>query len=230
MHLILLYDEYLYIRTMPLKSYKNKIAPFTLLIILCMFLFSFKKEASCSSFSYVGGNDTTDNYLLLKAHVRKSPKAIDIDKKEENIWLDSALITIYYNKIPYSEILTSKKGKCSFKLSLNKTYLIEVSKEGFVSKSFEVNTKVPTGQNEIYSFDFDIDIFEKVKGLDVSVLEKPIAKVAYNFLDERFAYDVGFTSKINAELKKMYRNYYILKQEQTDSIAKASSQLKRKSN
>ena len=93
-----------------------------------------------------------------------------------------------------------------------------------------MNTKVPFGQNEVYSFDFDIDIFEKVNGLDASVLEKPIAKVAYNIIDERFAYDISFTNKINSELKKMYRNYYLLQKEQLDSIAKTKTTIKGKSN
>jgi hypothetical protein len=201
-----------------------------LFILGGLFIFGFQADISHPYDASGGGNDTTDNYLSLKAHVRKSPKTTNPESKEENIWLDSALITIYLNKIPYSEFWTTKKGKSTFKLSLNKNYLIEISKKGFVSKSFEVNTKVPIGQNEVYSFDFDIDIFEKVNGLDASVLEKPIAKVAYNIVDERFAYDISFTNKINSELKKMYRNYYLLQKEQLDSIAKTKTTIKGKSN
>ncbi len=215
---------------MKTKRFKKSIVQITLVVLGCLFFLAFKPEHSHPLIKYVGMNDTTENYLLLKAHVRKSPKTTTPDAKEENVWLDSALITIYLNKIRYSEFWTSKKGKSTFKLPLNKIYLIEISKKGFVSKSFEVNTKVPFGQNEVYSFDFDIDIFEKVNGLDASVLEKPIAKVAYNIIDERFAYDISFTNKINSELKKMYRNYYLLQKQESDSIAKTKTDIKGKVN
>lgn len=190
--------------------------------LLLLVLSAFIPESTSSGLhpAYVQSNDTLENYLVLKAHVRKSPRVINESDKEDSQWLDSALITILQNGIPYSEIWTNKRGKCSFKLALNKVYQIEVSKEGFVTKIIEVNTKV-RDRHDYYSFDFDIDIFEKVKGLDVSVLEKPIARVSYNYLDERFGYDVSYTSKINAELKKMYKSYYQLQKMMADSIQKA---------
>jgi len=215
---------------MKTMRYKKTIVQVALFILGGLFFIGFQADNSHPSIKYFGVNDSTQQYLLLKGHVRKSPKTTTPDAKEENVWLDSALIKIYLNNILYSEFWTTKKGKSSFKLALNKIYLIELSKKGFVSKSFEVNTKVPNGENKAYSFDFDIDIFEAVIGLDASVLEKPIAKVAYSIIDERFAYDISFTNKINSELKKMYRNYYLLQKEQLDSISKTKTTIKGKSN
>lgn len=155
-----------------------------------------------------------EQYLEMKGNVKQSKGTI----KEEAKMLDSALVTIYSGSIPYSEIWTSKKGKCSFKLPLDKTFQIEVSKKGYVTKFFEVNTKVPNDKKSAFGFYFDIDIFEEVKGLDVNVLKKPIAKVAYNIITEQFAYDVSYTSRINFELKKMYKNYYMLQAMEKDTI------------
>jgi hypothetical protein len=161
-------------------------------------------------------SDTTkkEYYLEMKGNVRKSK----ISDKEESKSLDSALITIYMNDIPFSETWTNKKGKCSFKLPLAKQFKIEVSKEGYVSKLFEVDTKVPSDKRDEYSFSFDIDIFEEIKNLDVSVLKKPIAKVSYNIIMEQFAYDINYTSRINLELKKMYKNYYLLQKMENDTL------------
>jgi hypothetical protein len=53
--------------------------------------------------------------------------------------------------------------------------------------------------------------------LDVAVLQKPIAKVSYNIIMEQFAYDVNYTSRINFDLKKMYKNYYMLQKIEADS-------------
>lgn len=178
------------------------------------------KAEDISSMEQITNDDTVkvksndkEFYLEMKGNVRIQKG----DSKEELKPLDSAIITIYKGEIPTSEIMTNKKGKCVFKLSLDKVYRIEVSKHGFVTKSFEVNTKVPNEKKAAYSFNFDIDIFEEVKGLDVSVLQKPIAKVAYNLLQEQFAYDVSYTNRINLELKKMYKNYYELEKALKDT-------------
>jgi len=166
-------------------------------------------------------NDTIhskDYYLELKAFVRQL-KGDEKDQSTDVKPLDSALITIYSGDIPYSEIWTNKKGKCTFRLPMDKNFKIEITKAGFVTKSVIVSTKVPAEKRDIFSFGFDVDIFEEVKGLDVSVLKNPIAKVAYNVQMSGFAYDVTYTTRINADLKKMYKNYYRLQKQAADSAA-----------
>ena len=158
-------------------------------------------------------SQTPGFYVEMKGNVRSS-KA---NEKDEGKMLDSALVTIYSGNVPYSELWTNKKGKCMFKLPLDKLFRIEVSKTGYVTKFFEVNTKVPADKKDAFSFNFDIDIFAEVKNLDVSVLQKPIAKVAYDVITEQFVYDVSYTSRINFELKKLYKNYYQLKKLEADT-------------
>jgi hypothetical protein len=126
-------------------------------------------------------------------------------------------VTIFNGEIPYSEIWTNKKGKCSFKLPLDKNIKIQVSKKGFVTKSIAVNTKIPAQQKDIFSFNCDVDIFEEIKDLDVTVLNAPIARITYSPSLNAFQYDVAYTNKVNVELKKMYKKYYHLKELQLDS-------------
>lgn len=193
------------------------------LLVLCLCVHSGamaqQKPAYTVKKPVVDSGKVKDQYLEMRGNVRQSKGS----EKEEAQILDSALVTIYIGEIPYSEIWTTKKGKCSFKLPLDKTCKIEVSKNGYVTKFFEVSTKVPNDKKGVFVFSFDIDIFEEVKGLDVNVLKKPIAKVAYNFTDENFAYDIGYTSRINFELKKMYKNYYMLQAVDRDSILNPTS-------
>jgi hypothetical protein len=154
-------------------------------------------------------------YLEMKGIVHESKGML----KEDAHPLDSALITIYQGEVPYSEFWTNKKGKCSFKLPLDKNFKIEVSKKGYVTKFFEVNSKVPFEKRNTFTFIFDIDIFEEIKGLDVAALSKPIAKVSYNLISEQFVYDVNYTSRINFDLKKLYKNYYMLQKIEADSVS-----------
>lgn len=157
-----------------------------------------------------------DFYLELRGNVRHL-KGTENEKPNEIKPLDSTLITIYNGDVPYSELWTNKKGKCSFRLPLDKSFKIEVSKPGFVTKHIAVNTRVPFDNKGTYTFTFDVELFEVVKGLDVSVLNNPIAKVSYRVSEECFAYDVAYTSRINADLKKMYKNYYRLQALGADS-------------
>lgn len=153
---------------------------------------------------------TKKQYLELKGMIKQSKT----NPKGKEDMLDSAQITVYEyvgnakNKI-YS-FYSNSKGKCEIKLPLDKRYVLEVSKEGYVSKNFEINTKVPDKEKAAFVFPFTIDIFEKVDGLDVSVLSKPIAKVNYSFTYDQFDYDYTYTERVNSELKRLYSDYYYL--------------------
>ena len=160
-----------------------------------------------------------DYYLELRATVRQSKGE---DKEAESKPLDSVLITIYNGDIPMTETWTNKKGKCTFKLPLDKNLKIQISKKGFVTKSIAVNTKVPAANKDVFSFSCDVDIFEEIVGLDVTVLNSPIAKITYSPSLESFQYDVSYTNKVNVELKKMYKKYYKLQEMQNDTAAKDS--------
>ncbi len=200
-----------------MKANFHKLIPFFALAILFVCVSHRGVQTGVSPARNCVGDTIRDQYLELKGNVRQS-KGIE-KENEKPLPVDSALITIYCGDIPWSELFTNKKGKCSFRLPLDKKFRVEVSKKGFVTKSVEVNTKIPYDNKGSYSFTFDIDIFEEVKGLDVTVLKKPVAKVSYNLIHEGFQYDAAFTNRINAELKKMYKNYYALQKEAADSIA-----------
>ena len=167
----------------------------------------------------IDSTKSKDYYLELRATVRQSKGE---EKNAESKLLDSVLITIYNGDIPYSEIWTNKKGKSTFKLPLDKNIKIQISKKGFVTKFIALNTKVPTAKRDAFSFSCDVDIFEEIDGLDVTILNSPIARITYSPSFESFQYDVSYTNKVNVELKKMYKKYYKLHEMQTDSIAKDS--------
>ncbi len=162
-----------------------------------------------------------DAYLELRATIRQSKGD---EKDAESKVLDSVLLTIYNGEIPYSEIWTNKKGKCSFKLALDKNIKIEVSKKGFVTKFIAINTKVPSANKDAFNFNCDVDIFEEVEGLDVTILKSPIARITYSPSLEAFQYDESYTNRVNIELKKMYKKYYKLKEMQNAINSKDSTE------
>lgn len=191
---------------------------FIMTIILYVALTSATYPKYVGSKLHGTGKDTTaltDIYLEFKGTVKKSK----VNELDESLPLDSTLITISVNNIIYSQVWTNKKGKVIFRIPLEGNYKISVSKKGYVSKFFEVNARVPTTKKKAFTFVFDIDIFEEIEGIDVSVLRKPIAKVAYNVINDQFEYDSNYTSRINFDLKKMYMNYYMVQKTEADSLA-----------
>ncbi len=194
------------IRIIPVM--RNVIPYIVCLFIIPLFSNAYSNSTANKPIPVLSTEDTINYYLEINGSIRQM-KNVTGDSGD-NPWLDSAVVTVYMNNAVYFKDLTSKRGKCSFKLSLNRQYTIELSKQGFVSKRFEINTKIPSDKKDVFDFDFDMDIFEKVEGLDVSVLDKPIAKVIYDAPNNQFVYDVNYTTRINSDLKLMYRNYYLL--------------------
>ncbi|MBN8702724.1 MAG: hypothetical protein J0M08_06650 [Bacteroidetes bacterium] len=152
-------------------------------------------------------------YIELDGIVKKT-KTFD---KAGNENLDSSKICVYNeSKKLVAVFYTNKKGKCKFRLPLNKKFTIEIGKKGFVSKLIEVNTKVPPERKIGYGFPFEISIFEELKELDTSILQKPIAKISFSMSQNQFAYDYMNTDYINNELRRQYKEYYFLREVDAD--------------
>ena len=166
------------------------------------------------------------NYLELRGKVYKSEgQQRDDDKKG----LDSAEIRVT-NEMNHEVLfgLTDSKGRLAFRLPLGRKFTINISKKGFVKKMIFVDTHVPQEARKVFVFTFDIDIFEKIEGLDVSVLNQPVAKVTFKALDKTFSYDAAYTNKVNSGLQKMYREYYALKRKEKAAADSAAGKPKAK--
>jgi hypothetical protein len=186
-----------------------------LLIITTAFYSSTISCAAENKHTFTSATEDTINYYLeVNGSVRHRLLKNAMANSGDNPWLDSAVVTVYMNNAVYTTNLTTKRGKCTFRLPLDRQYLVEISKPGFITKRFEINTKVPGDKKDAFDFDFDMDIFEKVEGLDVSVLDKPIAKVMFDPPNNQFMYDAAYTHRINSDIQLLYRNYYILSKKQ----------------
>ena len=86
---------------------------------------------------------------------------------------------------------------------IQKLYIIKISKQGFVTKIITVDAHLPKSKETgNYYFEFALELFENIEGLDVSMLKNPIAKVFFNTFTKKFDYDFNYTAKINNDLKK----------------------------
>ena len=130
-------------------------------------------------------------------------------------------ITVFVDSVQYLTTTSNRSGKCKFTLPLNDKYVIVFSQKGYVTKKIVVYTKVPSSRMDLYKFHFTIDLFEEIKELDVSALEKPVAVVTYNNFMNQFNYDFNYTVSINEVIQKMYNDYYNLKKLDQDKKSEA---------
>lgn len=160
------------------------------------------------------------SFLALQGMVRLSKG----DAKAENPSLDSAQVTVQNERESKVLVgLTDKKGRMAFRLPLNRIFTVHITKNGFVEKKIIVDTHVAADPEKSFNFTFDVDIFPKVKGLDVSVLNQPIAKINYRPYTKEFIYDASYTNKVNMQLSKMYRDYFALEKAEADSLSRVSN-------
>jgi hypothetical protein len=149
-------------------------------------------------------------YLEMHGVIKQ---AIEFEKADKNL-IDSAKITIYNsNKKPIEHVYSNKNGVCFFKLPLNNSYTIEISKNGFIPKILNVDTRINETTLKRYHLFFDTEMFEAISELNVSILNNSIADIKYNSKIKNFDYNYEYANDINEKIKKLYYEYYNYKKD-----------------
>ncbi len=130
-----------------------------------------------------------------------------VKSQEDKKKIVGAKINVYRNGSKVETVTTDAKGK--FKISLNPDgmYKLEFSNSGYVTKRLEINTKnVPPADGEGgFEFPMEMVLFPELEGLDVSILNKPIAKLYYNPKSFIFDFDKDYTNSIKAEIERLQK-------------------------
>ncbi|MBK9800081.1 MAG: carboxypeptidase regulatory-like domain-containing protein [Bacteroidetes bacterium] len=147
--------------------------------------------------------------LEIDAQVTKKGKA-----------LEGAVVSLMKNGEQVEQMRTGTNGKFSFKLEADGDYKIVASKPGHVSKYIEINTNgVPGDESKDGDFaysGFQIELFEQIKDLDVTVLDKPAAKIAFDANKVQFDYDKAYTKSIQKEIEQLEKDLVVKQKEQED--------------
>lgn len=112
--------------------------------------------------------------------------------KEGTKPLSDVKVTLMKNGAVVRHVSTNASGKFNFTFEPNANYLIVATRDGYVSKSVSFATKVPADAGPTWDFDFIIDLFKDMPGLDKAVFRNPVAKVYYNPSVNDFDYDLDY--------------------------------------
>ncbi len=128
-----------------------------------------------------------------------------VKKEETKKRFEGVTITVKRNGSVWKTITSASNGKFDLSLPPNAVYILEFSRPNHVTKRIEFSTKNVPPEDAKYGFEFpmEMNLFEKIDGLDVSILDKPIAKVAFDPATGYMDYNPEYTKSVKKELERL---------------------------
>jgi tetratricopeptide (TPR) repeat protein len=137
-----------------------------------------------------------------------------LKKEETNDRMEGVKVTIKRNGTVWKTLETDANGSFGALLPSDAIYMVVFSKPGHVTKKIEFSTKFVPPEDAKYGLDFagfEVTLFEEIDDLDVSILDNPIAKIAFDPAIGYMDFDQAYTKTIKKELDR-------LKQELADRL------------
>lgn len=105
-------------------------------------------------------------------------------------------ILIIENDTVFTTISADLTEPVYIQLDLNKSYVLEFSKPGFLERLVLVDTRVPQGKtNGRFSYDFEIELPVRYNDTGFYAVQ-PIARIIYDTTKDKFGYDVEYARNI----------------------------------
>ncbi len=96
------------------------------------------------------------------------------------------------------------KGNNSFKFNLKKNiwYTIRIEKEGYVTRTLSIDTKLKDTEAGFYKFHFDTELIDadEAIGLNKKALSMPIAHISYDPKKHWFTHNPSYTNLISKNI------------------------------
>lgn len=112
-----------------------------------------------------------------------------------------------------------ENGKCTFRLPLDQTYTIQVSKPGYVTKYLTLDARLPEDINSAFIFPIEVSLWHAYEGLDVSSVSDPVARIAYSNQAKEFEFDQVFATQKKPVLDAFNKQYLKAQQKARTSPA-----------
>ncbi len=126
--------------------------------------------------------------------------------------LTGSIVTLYKGGTQLQQVVTTSNGKFSFELPPNGEYIIAITKPGYVTKKFKINTSnVPADRVDAGNFNPfqpDVTLFEMPSAPEISkrveaILSQPIAIYQYIPSETNFNYDQKYTDAVQSKLSEL---------------------------
>src|ERR1019366_32182 len=145
--------------------------------------------------------------------------------------LTGSVVTLYKNGTQIQQVVTTSNGKFSFELPPNGEYIIAITKPGFITKKFKINTaNVPADRADAGNFNPfqpDVTLFEMPTAPEVSkrveaILSQPIAIYQYIPSENNFNYDQKYSDAVQTKLSELAGLQKQVEKEMADKVKAAA--------
>jgi hypothetical protein len=133
---------------------------------------------------------------------------------------------IYEDGKFYRTFFCDAKGKFSTSVGINHDYTFHFSMDYHGTTKVLVSTKIPEENRKKQIgglFKFKCELFERVEGLSLVILKKPIIKIRYLPEKDKFEPDKAYTESFLLELESFRETLLILKSRNKSVLKDASS-------
>lgn len=144
-------------------------------------------------------------------------KGLDVTGSVKEGWkgLEGTKLTLYKNGSVDKSFTTEANGKFKFFFDVNATYMLDVSKAGYVAKKIEFNTTVPGDAPMVWEFDFIVELFQDQSGLNKAIFSNPVAKVHYSPQHNEFDYDLDYSMEFQKQEEEVFEELEKLNEEKS---------------
>jgi tetratricopeptide (TPR) repeat protein len=143
--------------------------------------------------------------LVLNVFSQEAERYLEIRGRAELDMqpLNGATATLYENNAVVKTVRTGSDGMFSFKLDVNKYYVVEVGKSNYVSKRLAFDTSLPDEESGIWVREFAISVVKNCEGVDYSPLKEPVDIIRFNNKRRDFESDKDHLSKMRNKLENI---------------------------
>jgi len=139
---------------------------------------------------------------IVMSQTTPAPKlnfpSVDGDVFEAKSKLKHVTIKVYNNAKLISTKTTDSVGHYSLTFNLDSVYVVELSKDSFITKKYEVCTKELTKErikDPINKIIAETEMHKMIDGVDYTHYKKPMVKFFYNKKTDKFEYDTKHFAK-----------------------------------
>jgi tetratricopeptide (TPR) repeat protein len=135
---------------------------------------------------------------------------MEIAVTDEGRKMPGASIKVFKDGSLVENVFTDAKGLADIPCEPNAVYTIEIGgNKGMVTKKLEINTKSvapETAKGDIF-FPVTVGLFEKIDGLNLAILDKPIGKIKFDPEYGDFDSDAAYTKTVQKELEDLEKEF-----------------------
>mgnify|MGYP006979925052 CR=1 FL=1 len=121
----------------------------------------------------------------------------------------------------YKQLKCDERGRFETELKFNHEYLFLFDMEYHVTSKVLVNTSIPPEKLKEGAgglFKFETEIFERVEGMNYSLLNQPLMKILYYPEKDEYSYDKKYDEKVVVSLEGFRNQLAVLKQRRRDIL------------